>query len=89
MSSSGCITTSVGSYEFCFVVVPIDILNPNTYNKVVTMTLIKINGSNTNIHEIIPKFFSHNTFNNKVIMIVTINFIIAVLYNPKYMSINI
>jgi hypothetical protein len=52
-----------------------------------TITLIKINGSKTNIHEIIPKFFSHNKFNNKVIIIVIINFIIAVLYNPKYMSI--
>jgi hypothetical protein len=60
---------------------------PKTYNKMLTITLIKINGSKTNIHEIIPKFFSHNKFNNKVIIIVIINFIIAVLYNPKYMSI--
>jgi len=79
---------SVGSYDFWFVV-PIDILIPNTYNKVLTIALIKINGIKTNIHDIIPKFFSHNKFNNKVIIIVTINLIIAVLYNPKYMSINI
>ena len=88
MSSSGFTTLSDGSYDFSLAF-PIDILIPNTYNKILTIMLIKINGSNTNIHEIIPKFFSHNTFNNKVIMIVTINFIIAVLYNPKYMSINI
>ena len=74
---------------FIFVVgiEPVAISNPNIYNSILTITVININGINTIIHDIIPIPFSHNAFNNKVHINMTINFINAVLYKPLNVSI--
>ena len=62
-------------------------MSSNTDNKSATIRDIKMNGIKTIIQEIIPKPLSHKWFNNIVNKKETNNFIIAVLYNPRKLSI--
>jgi hypothetical protein len=61
---------------------PVVSFNPNAYKIIAVMMVIRTNGINTIIHEIMPKPPWHNRFNRNPIMAITINFINAVLYNP-------
>jgi hypothetical protein len=56
--------------------------NPNAYKSIAVIMVIRTNGINTIIHEIMPKPPWHNRFNKNPMMDITINFINAVLYNP-------
>ena len=67
--------------------VPVVAFSPKKYKSKVTITVIKIKGINTIIHDTTPKPLSHNIFNNKVIIIMTKNFTKAVLKYPLYKSI--
>jgi len=66
---------------------PVVAFNPNTYNNMLIISVIIINGINTITHAIIANPFSHNMFNNNDIIIITIIFINAVLYRPLKLSI--
>jgi hypothetical protein len=68
---------------------PVVGLNPKTYNNIVTITVININGINTIIQDTTPIPDLHNKFNKTVIIIITINLKKAVLYNPLKVSIMI
>jgi hypothetical protein len=70
-----------GSGVFC-VKDPVVSFNPNAYKSIAVIMVIRTNGINTIIHEIIPKPPWHNRFNKNPIMDITINFINAVLYKP-------
>jgi hypothetical protein len=61
--------------------------NPNTYNNMATITDIKIKGTNTIIHDIIPIPDWHRAFKSIVITIITIALKNAVLYSPLKVSI--
>jgi hypothetical protein len=67
--------------------IPVVGFNPNTYNNIVMIRVIIIKGINTIIHAIIAIPFSHNIFNKKDIISITIIFINAVLYRPLNVSI--
>jgi hypothetical protein len=60
---------------------------PNTYNSIVTITDIKMNGIKTITHEIIPIPDWHKAFKSIVIIIITIILKNAVLYKPLNVSI--
>jgi len=60
---------------------------PNIYNNIVTITVIRINGINTIIHDITPIPDWHNAFNKSVTIHMTINLKNAVLYRPLNVSI--
>jgi hypothetical protein len=82
-----------GSHEgaFCgtFINVPVVSFNPNAYKSIAVIIVIRTNGINTIIHEIMPKPPWHNRFNKNPMMDITINFINAVLYKPFIRSIMI
>jgi hypothetical protein len=69
--------------------VPVAASNPKMYNNILTIKVIKINGINTIIHDIIDIPDLHNAFNKNVMTIITINLKKAVLYNPLNVSITI
>jgi hypothetical protein len=60
---------------------------PKTYNRITTITDMKIKGINTIIHDIIPIPAWQSAFKRMVIIIITITFKKAVLYNPLKVSI--
>jgi hypothetical protein len=82
-----------GSHEgaFCgtFINEPLVSFNPNAYKSIAVIMVIRTNGINTIIQEIMPKPPWHNRFNKNPMMDITINFINAVLYNPFTRSIMI
>jgi hypothetical protein len=73
-----------GSGVFCgvFINEPVVSFNPNAYKSIAVIMVIRTNGINTIIQEIMPKPPWHNRFNKNPMMDITINFINAVLYNP-------
>jgi hypothetical protein len=81
----------VGSGVFCggFINEPVVSFNPNAYKSIAVIMVISINGINTIIQEIMPKPPWHNRFNKNPMIVITINFINAVLYNPFIRSIMI
>jgi hypothetical protein len=66
---------------------PVVVFKPKTYNNILIIRVIIINGINTINHAITANPFSHNMFNNNDIIIITIIFINAVLYRPLKVSI--
>ena len=65
-----------------FINEPVVSFNPNAYKSIAVIMVISINGINTIIQEIMPKPPWHNIFNKNPMIVITINFINAVLYNP-------
>jgi hypothetical protein len=74
----------IGVGLFCGVFIndPVVSFNPNAYKSIAVIMVIRTNGINTIIQEIMPKPPWHNRFNKNPIIDITINFINAVLYNP-------
>ena len=72
----------VGVFCGIFINDPVVSFNPNAYKSIAVIMVIRTNGINTIIHEIMPKPPWHNRFNKNPMMDITINFINAVLYNP-------
>jgi hypothetical protein len=60
---------------------------PNVKSNMAVITLININGTKTNIHEIIPKPRLHKIFNNSVNIIMIQNLKNAILKSPLNKSI--
>jgi hypothetical protein len=58
---------------------PVAASSPKMYNNMLTMTVIRIKGIKTMIHDTTPNPLSHNMFNNIVTINVTTPFINAVL----------
>lgn len=80
---------SVGVSHFGKDIIPVDGSKPKIYRSIPTITDIKINGTNTIIHDMIDIPDWHNAFNIKVIIIITRNLTSAVLYNLLNVSITI
>jgi hypothetical protein len=80
----GCVGVGVGVRLSCGVCIkePVVSFNPNAYKSIAVIMVIRTNGINTIIQEIMPKPPWHNRFNKNPMMDITINFINAVLYNP-------
>ena len=72
----------VGVFCGIFINDPVVSFNPNAYKSIAVIMVIRTNGINTIIQEIMPKPPWHNRFNKNPMMDITINFINAVLYNP-------
>jgi hypothetical protein len=58
---------------------PVAASKPKTYNTMLTTTVIKIKGINTNIHDTTLNPLSHKIFNNNVTIVATIILTNAVL----------
>jgi hypothetical protein len=89
--TGGGVGVGVGVGLFCgvFINEPVVSFNPNAYKSIAVIMVIRTNGINTIIQEIMPKPPWHNRFNKNPMMDITINFINAVLYNPFIRSIMI
>ena len=85
IGAGGC----AGAFSGTFINEPLVSFNPNAYKSIAVIMVIRTNGINTIIQEIMPKPPWHNRFNKNPMMDITINFINAVLYNPFTRSIMI
>ena len=87
--SSGFITKIlfIGVFVFVSSLDPVVAFNPKTYNNILTITVININGIKTINHEITLNPPSHKTFNKNVTKNATIDLKNAVLYCSLNISI--